>query len=90
LAHTPMAVEFLTHLTVVFELSFCVLVWNRWLRPFYLLTAVGLHMGIGLFMGMMTFGVAMLFGVAAFIDPKFLLQLAAADEGEAGPSSRSG
>lgn len=61
-----------TYYTLIFEISFIFLVWNRTLRPLMLLGAVALHVGIGLFMGLMEFGVAMLTGCAAFLTPEGL------------------
>lgn len=61
-----------TYYTLIFEIAFIFLVWNRKLRPLMLLGAVALHAGIGLFMGLMGFGVAMLTGCAAFLSPEGL------------------
>lgn len=63
------------YVTVLWELSFCVLIWNRLLRPLVLVVAVLLHAGIGLFMGLPTFGVLMLVGCASFVEPAFLKRL---------------
>ena len=60
------------YVTIFWELSFCVLVWNRLLRPLVLAGAVLLHVGIGLLMGLPTFGVMMLIGCASFVDPAWL------------------
>jgi len=59
----------ITYYTLVFEISFIFLVWNRLLRPIMLFGAFALHAGIGLFMGLGSFGVAMLTGCSAFINP---------------------
>jgi hypothetical protein len=56
-------------LTLVLEVGFPFLVWNRRLRPVLLLLAVALHAGIGLVMGMGAFGAAMLAGCLAFVEP---------------------
>lgn len=69
LADWPLIINALTHLTVAFELSYCVLIWNRWTRPLVLLTAICLHLGIVLALGMPTFGLAMLIANAAFFSP---------------------
>jgi len=69
LARYPYVLNFLTHLTIFWEISFCFLVWNRHLRPLVLLLGTGMHLGIGAFFGMWTFGSAMIFGYLAFISP---------------------
>jgi hypothetical protein len=58
-----------TYFTLAFEVSFPFVVWNRFLRPLVLLSAVGLHLGIGFFMGLGGFGAAMLTGCTAFTNP---------------------
>ena len=60
---------FVAHLTVAWELSYCVLVWPRLTRPLVLALAVPLHLGIALFLGMITFGLVMLIGNLAFVFP---------------------
>ncbi len=72
LANWPLVINALTHLTVAFELSYCVLIWNRWTRPLVLLVAFGLHLGIVFALGMPTFGLAMLITNVSFIAPSFL------------------
>ena len=69
LADWPLVINALTHLTVAFELSYCVLIWNRWTRPLVLLAAVGMHLGIVVALGMPTFGLAMLIANLAFVSP---------------------
>ena len=58
LATWPMLLAFLTHITVLFELFYCALIWNRLTRPVILLTAVLMHLGIATCLGMATFGLA--------------------------------
>jgi Vitamin K-dependent gamma-carboxylase len=69
LAWYPWAIELLSHFTVFWELSFCVLIWVPALRPLVLLGAIVLHLGIGATMGLWTFSLVMLFGCAAFLSP---------------------
>src|SRR5262245_28726020 len=69
LVHYPLVVCLLTHITVLWEASYCVLVWPRLTRPFVLAIAVGVHLGIGAFLGMWTFGLAMIIGNMAFVSP---------------------
>ena len=75
LADWPLVINALTHLTVVFELSYCVLIWNRWTSPLVLLVAVGLHLGIVFALGMPTFGLAMLIANVSFISPSLIRTL---------------
>ena len=72
--YRPLA-ALLTHLTVVLEASYCVLVWPRLTRPIALAIAVGMHAGIGLFLGMWTFGLAMIIGNMAFVSPWLVRQV---------------
>ncbi len=65
----PLLANLLTHLTVWWEVSYCVLVWPRLLRPIVLVLAIPIHLGIALYLGMPTFGLVMLIGNVAFISP---------------------
>jgi hypothetical protein len=65
----PLLVNFMTQLTVFWELSYCALVWPRLTRPWVLLLAVVLHAGIIFALGMPTFGLVMLIGNLAFVSP---------------------
>lgn len=69
LAGWPLAIAAMTHVTVLWELSYPALVWPRLTRPLVLALAVPLHLGIGLFLGMPTFGLIMLVGNLAFVSP---------------------
>lgn len=69
LAHVPWLPYLVAHVTVIWELFFCALVWNKTLRPVMLLVGTGMHFGIGAFLGMWTFGLAMTFCYFAFSDP---------------------
>lgn len=72
LAWHPFLVNFLTHATVFFEISFCVFVWMRSLRPIVLLGGTLLHLGIGGFLGMWTFGLAMILTYVSFLPPEWI------------------
>lgn len=75
LAWHPWLVNAMSHGSVLWEISFCVLVWRpRW-RPLVLAMAVPLHVGIGACLGMWTFGLIMLVGCASFL-PDDLFRLA--------------
>jgi hypothetical protein len=70
LAKHPMLLNFMTHVTVFWELSYCALVWPRLTRPWVLLMAVLVHCGIIFALGMPTFGLVMLIGNLAFVSPQ--------------------
>lgn len=72
LVHHPWLVNLLTHVTVIWEISYVVLIWPRLSRPLVLLIAVPIHLGIGFGLGMMTFGLAMLIANLAFVAPQFI------------------
>jgi hypothetical protein len=75
LASWPLLINFLTHATVFWELSYCVLVWPRLLRPLVIAMAVPVHLGIAIALGMKTFGLVMLIGNAAFISPALVRRI---------------
>jgi hypothetical protein len=77
LASYPLIVNFMTQLILVWEVSYCVLVWPRLTRPLVLALAIPLHLGIAVGMGMMTFGLAMLMGNLAFVSPSLIRSLIA-------------
>jgi hypothetical protein len=66
----PLLMNFMTHVTVFWELSYCALVWPRLTRPWVLAMAVAVHGGIATALGMPTFALAMLIGNLAFVSPK--------------------
>jgi uncharacterized membrane protein YphA (DoxX/SURF4 family) len=78
LARYPWITQIATHGTVLWELSFPFVVWNRSLRPFVLAGGIAMHAGIGLFMGMITFGLIAIFGYLAFVPPDVMQQMAGA------------
>jgi hypothetical protein len=67
LARWPRLIEFMSQVTIAWELSYIVLIWNRWTRPLVLALAIPLHLGIAFCMGMITFGLIMLVGNLAFV-----------------------
>jgi hypothetical protein len=75
LAGWPILISLLTHVTVWWELSYCVLVWPRLTRPLMLALAIPIHLGIAMFLGMMTFGLAMLIANLAFVSPWLVRRL---------------
>ncbi len=68
----PLVINALTHLVMVWEVSYAVLVWPRLTRPLVLALAVPLHLGIAFCMGMITFGLVMLIGNVAFVSPQLV------------------
>ncbi len=72
LANWPLLINFLTHATVACELSYCVLIWNRWTRPLVLFGVMGMHLGIVTALGMPTFGLAMLIANVSFVSPTLI------------------
>ena len=76
LAWHPWIVNVMTHVSVIWEISFCVLIWRpRW-RPLMLALAIAMHVGIGACLGMWTFGLIMLVGCAAFLPNDAVRRLA--------------
>ena len=58
-----------THMTVLWEMTFWMLVWRPAWRPIMLLIGVCMHLGIGVCLGMWTFGLIMMFTYISFIPP---------------------
>jgi len=69
MAWVPWLPFLIAHLTILWEVFFIALIWNRRLRPFVLAIGVAMHVGIGAFLGMWTFGLIMAFAYLAFSDP---------------------
>lgn len=61
-------VSLITLVTLVFEVGYAALIWNRLTRPAMLLLAIPLHLGIGFCMGMLEFGMIMLIANLAFVE----------------------
>lgn len=59
--------NFITHATIVWEVSYCSLIWFPLLRPLVIGMAIVTHVGIGMCLGMWTFGLIMLVGNGAFL-----------------------
>ena len=76
MSRVPWLPYLLAHATVAWEVFFCVLVWNRRLRPFMLAVGTAMHIGIGAFLGMWTFGLVMTFPYLAFARPSRWRRLA--------------
>ncbi len=78
LAWHPWLVNSMTHVCILWEVSFCFLVWRPRLRPLMLAGAVVLHAGIGICLGMWTLALIMLVGCASFLPPDAVRGLVAA------------
>jgi hypothetical protein len=76
MAWHPRVLNFMTHVSVLWEISFAALIWVPRLRPLVLALAVVLHMGIGGFLGMWTFCLIMLVGCASFLPSEAVRRLA--------------
>ena len=55
----PLLTVLASYSTLVFQISFIFLIWNRSFRPYFLLAGALFHMGISFGMGLMSFGFAM-------------------------------
>jgi hypothetical protein len=94
LADYPQLISLLTHVSVMWEVSYMFLVWPRLTRPLWIAMAIPLHLGIAVCLGMITFGLIMLVGNLAFVSPAlvrtFLNGLSRRSEraGEQNPATR--
>lgn len=86
MAWHPWLINLATHVSVLWEIFFCALIWRPRLRPWVLAGAVVLHAGIGACLGMWTFALIMLVGCASFLPADRVGDLVAA---LAGGRSRS-
>jgi hypothetical protein len=75
LAHYPWLINAMTHVTIIFEISFWALIWRPAAKPLLLFLAVAMHVGIGACMGMWTFGLVMLIGCTSFLPTEFVKAL---------------
>jgi hypothetical protein len=102
LAADPGLLQLMTIATLLWEISFAYLVWNRSLRPWLLAGGLAMHFGIGACLGMWTFGLMMMFGYVAFLSPETVRRVmggmrrrrevieAAADVNDGGAAGSSG
>jgi hypothetical protein len=90
LAWHPWLVNFLTHATALWELSFCVLIWIPLLRPLVLALSLFMHLGIGACLGLWTFSLIMLVGCASFLPPEAIGRWVAASTTIAASWRRTG
>lgn len=66
-AHFPLVISVATYATLIFEIYFPALVWNRKLRIWVLLIGVGLHLGIGVVVFIPFFAALMVVSYASFL-----------------------
>jgi hypothetical protein len=94
LAHWPLLLNLLTHVTIFWEIFYSALIWPRATRPVMLVLAVPLHLGIAFCLGMITFGVIMLVANLSFVPPHLVRKLfdrrTSAAAGETQPAGRRG
>lgn len=67
-----------TYGTMLVEVAFPFLIWQRLTRPYLLVLAILVHVQIGLFMGMPYFSSVMIMGHLSFVRPEWLARLGAA------------
>jgi predicted DCC family thiol-disulfide oxidoreductase YuxK len=66
-----------TYATLLIEISFPFLIWQRATRPYLLALAIFLHLQIAVFMGMPYFSFVMTMGHMSFVRPEWLARLGA-------------
>jgi predicted DCC family thiol-disulfide oxidoreductase YuxK len=74
-----------TYSTLLIEIAFPFLIWQRSTRPYLLAAAVFLHVQIAIFMGMPYFSFVMIMGHLSFIRPEWLARLGEAWKRKIGP-----
>ena len=75
IAHYPVMLATLSHVTIFWETFYCALVWPRLTRPVVLAIAVMVHGGIAIFLGMITFGTMMIVANCIFIEPEWVRRM---------------
>ena len=68
-------VNLLTYMSVVIEIGYAFLIWDRKTRPYALVGAVSLHVGIATMLSMILFGLAMIAGHLAFVPSAWIDRL---------------
>jgi predicted DCC family thiol-disulfide oxidoreductase YuxK len=71
-------VNFATYGTVLIEIAFTFLIWQRPTRPYLLAAALFLHAQFGVLMGLFYFSIVMAMGHMSFVRPEWLARLGAA------------
>lgn len=75
LAHHYWLVNLATYLTLLIELAYPFLIWQRSTRPFLLAAAIFLHVQFALLMGLWYFSFVMIMGHLSFLRPEWLSRL---------------
>jgi Vitamin K-dependent gamma-carboxylase len=68
-------VNLATYGTILIEIGFPFLIWQRRSRPYMLAAAIFLHLNIAVFMGMPYFSFVMVMGHMSFVRPEWLARL---------------
>jgi predicted DCC family thiol-disulfide oxidoreductase YuxK len=71
-------VNLATYGTILIEIAFPFLIWQRSTRPYLLAAAIFLHLQFGLLMGLFYFSFVMIMGHMSFVRPEWLAHLGAA------------
>jgi predicted DCC family thiol-disulfide oxidoreductase YuxK len=71
-------VNLATYGTILIEIAFPFLIWQRATRPYLLAAAIFLHLQFGLLMGLFYFSFVMIMGHMSFVRPQWLARLGAA------------
>ncbi len=74
--HSAILVTALTYATLVFQMSFPVLMWNKRVKPFLFVAAVSFHLGIAIFMGLVAFSMTMIIADLAIFSDSFFVSVA--------------
>ena len=72
LAAFPRILNALTHVSLILEIGYPVLIWIKPVRPLILGLVVSLHVGVGLILGLTEFSLAMIAGNLAFFSGTWL------------------
>jgi predicted DCC family thiol-disulfide oxidoreductase YuxK len=67
-----------TYGTILIELGYAFLIWQRTTRPYFLVGALFLHLSFGVLMGLFYFSFVMSMGHMGFVRPEWLTRLGAA------------
>ncbi|MCA9081469.1 MAG: HTTM domain-containing protein, partial [Planctomycetaceae bacterium] len=77
IAWYPWISDVFTHGTILWEMTFWFLIWQRGLRPLVLFAGIMMHLGIGACMGLWTFALIMMITYVSYIPPERFAQIGA-------------
>jgi predicted DCC family thiol-disulfide oxidoreductase YuxK len=66
-----------TYGTIILEIAFAFLIWQRRTRPYFLAAAIALHLSFAIFLGLVYFAFVMIMGHLSFVRPEWLHRLGA-------------